>query len=578
MPVQNTRISAVLDQVADLLEIENANPFRTRAYRKAARTIEALHRPVTEMIARGESLDDLPGIGADLAEKITEIAETGTLPLLKQLERGTPPGLPSLMRLEGLGPKRVHILHTALGISDIAGLEKALQRGKLRELKGFGPKTEKRLLKSIALHRGEGRRFKLSQAEQEADAFVQYLKGMPGLTNVAVAGSLRRRRDTIGDIDILASGGISSEIMERFVSYDEVMNVVSHGTTRSTVILRSGLQVDIRVVPAESYGAALLYLTGSKDHNLAVRRMAISRGLKINEYGVFKGARRIAARTESEVYAKVGLPYIEPELREASGEIQAALAGKLPHLVSGDDIRGDLHVHSSASDGAETIAAMAKAAEAAGLDYIAITDHSRHLRIAHGLDADRLSRQIDEIDELNEQLAPFRVLKSCEVDILENGRLDLPDRVLSRLDLVVGAIHYKFELSEEAQTERVIRAMDNPFFTIFSHPTGRLIGERAGYQVNMERLIEAALHRQCYMEINAQPDRLDLSDRDCRLAKEAGLKLAISTDAHRIPDFWYMRYGVDQARRGWLEPRDVLNTLPWPELQKLFRTRAPAVV
>jgi DNA polymerase (family 10) len=388
---------------------------------------------------------------------------------------------------------------------------------------------------------------------------------------VTVAGSYRRRRETVGDLDILVTAAKGAPVIARFVGYEDVAEVISRGTTRSTVVLRNGLQVDLRVVPKVSYGAALHYFTGSKAHNIAVRRMGVARGLKINEYGVSKGEKRIAGRSEKEVYAEVGLPYIEPELRENQGEIEAALKKRLPRLVSLEDIRGDLHTHSTASDGHASIEAMAMAAQARGHAYFAVSDHSRRVTIAHGLDARRLARQIGQIDWLNDELKGIRVLKSSEVDILEDGTLDLPDAILAQLDLTVCAVHSKFDLPRDRQTERIIQAMDNPNFNILAHPTGRLLGQRPAYDVDMERLMQAAKERNCILEVNAQPERLDLTDTHCRLAKEIGVKVAISTDAHSTRDLDLLRFGIAQARRGWLEPDDVINTRPWPEVAALLR-------
>jgi DNA polymerase (family 10) len=387
---------------------------------------------------------------------------------------------------------------------------------------------------------------------------------------VIVAGSYRRRKETVGDLDILVTCEKGSPVMKGFVEYDEVDAVISRGTTRSTVSLRSGLQVDLRVVAEASYGAALYYFTGSKAHNIAVRTIAVKKKLKINEYGVFKGKRRVAGRTEKEVFKAVGLRYIEPELRENRGEIEAAQKNRLPHLVSVSDIRGDLHVHTKATDGHHSLQEMAEAAKKLGYAYLAITDHSKHLSVAHGMDEARLRRQLHAIDRLNAKLKGIRVLKGVEVDILEDGTLDIRDSVLKQLDLTVGAIHGGFGLSRSKQTERAIRAMDNPYFNLLAHPTGRLINQRGAYELDMERVMEAALERGCYLELNGHPDRLDLNDVQCRMAKDMGLKLAISTDAHATSNLQYMRFGVDQGRRGWLEPTDVLNTRPWRELKRLL--------
>jgi len=570
MPVRNSEIANVLGQMAALLEIQGANPFRVRAYRNAARTVDGLPRTVADMLAKGEDLSKLPGIGKDLAAKIAEVVDSGHLRALQSLEKEVPAGLLELTLVPGLGAKRIRILHDELGVNDMTGLERAARSHRIRQIRGFGAKTEQRIADALSRHAQEERRYELADVEEIASGYVAYLKGIAGVTDVTVAGSYRRRRETVGDLDILVSCKRGSPVMKAFVEYDEVDEVVSQGTTRSTVLLRSGLQVDLRVVPRVSYGAALYYFTGSKAHNIAVRTIAVKKKLKINEYGVFKGKRRIAGRTENEVFKAVGLRYIEPELRENRGEIEAARKNRLPHLVTLADIRGDLHAHTDATDGLHSLTEMADAAKKLGRAYLAITDHSKRVVIAHGMDERRLRTQLDAIDRLNARLAGIRLLKGVEVDILENGKLDLSDSVLKRLDLSVCAIHSAFGLSRDKQTERVVRAMDNPYFNILAHPTGRLINRRVGYEIDMERVMEAALERGCYLELNAQPDRLDLDDVHCRMAKDMGLKLAISTDAHATGNLEYMRFGVDQGRRGWLEPEDVLNTRPWRELRRLL--------
>ncbi|HEX9768296.1 MAG TPA: DNA polymerase/3'-5' exonuclease PolX [Kiloniellales bacterium] len=573
MPIHNAEIAEMFNRLADLLEIEDANPFRVRAYRNAARTLNGLPRSVVAMLEEGEDLSRLPGIGKDLAHKIEVIVETGRLPALSEIERHTPSGLVKLLSVPGLGPKRVRLLHETLGIEDVEALASAARGGALRRLAGFGPKTEQNILHALETRGAEERRVKRIVAEATAEDLADYLRGIEGVVRVEIAGSYRRRRETVGDIDILAACGPRSPIIQSFIDYEDVAEVLSRGRKRSTVILRNGLQVDLRVVPEASYGAALYYFTGSKAHNIAVRTIGLKKGLKINEYGVFRGERRVAGRTEEEVFAQVGIPFIEPELREGRGEIEAARQGRLPSLIELSDIRGDLHVHSKASDGRATIAEMAKAAHARGYQYLSINDHSKRVTIAHGLDARRLARQLAEIDRLNEGMTGFLILKSTEVDILEDGTLDLPDDVLCRLDLTVCAVHSKFGLSRDRQTERIIRAMDNPCFDILGHPTGRLINERAGYEIDMERLLLAARERGCYLEVNAQPDRLDLTDLHCKMAKDVGVKVAISTDAHSVTDLDLMRFGLDQARRGWLEADDVLNTRRWPALKRLLRSR-----
>ncbi len=571
MPVTNSDIAEMFERIAELLELEGANPFRIRAYRNAARTITGLPRSVASMLAEGADLSELPGIGKDLAAKIAEISETGHLKFLEEIEGRTPPGLAKLLGVPGLGPKRVQALYTSLGIDDLDKLAAAAQAGKLRKLSGFGAKSEEKILRALKTRGAEEHRLPWPRAEEVALPLVAFLEKVKGVKQVTVAGSYRRHRETVGDLDILVTCGKGVAVIDRFVAYEDVEEVVSKGTTRSTVVLRNGLQVDLRVVPDASYGAALHYFTGSKAHNIAVRKMGVARGLKINEYGVFKGQKRIAGRTEKEVYAQVGLPYIEPELRESRGEIEAAKKKRLPKLVRLEDIKGDLHTHSTASDGHASLEEMAEAAQAQGYAYFAVSDHSKKVTIAHGLDAKRLGRQIDQIDKLNDRLKGVRILKSCEVDILADGRLDLPDSILEQLDFTVCAVHSKFDLTRSQQTERIIRAMDNPNFNILAHPTGRLLGTRPAYDVDMERLMRAAKERGCALEVNAQPERLDLIDVHCRLAKDVGVKVAISTDAHSTGDLDLLRFGIAQARRGWLEPDDVLNTRSWREVAKLLK-------
>lgn len=571
MPVHNADIAAHFEEIADLLEIQGENPFRIRAYRNAARTVGDLGVELTTLVAQDEDLTRLPGIGKDLAAKIAEIIRTGTTAKLKELHKAVPASVTSLLKLPGLGPKRVKLLMEQLDIQTLKQLQHAAQGGKIRQLTGFGEKTEQQILQALQTRLGEGQRIKLAVASQYAEALLDYLKKSQGVKQAVAAGSYRRARETVGDLDILVTAAANSPVMERFVHYDEVKKVLSHGETRATVILKSDLQVDLRVVPAESFGAALQYFTGSKAHNIVIRRLGQQRGLKINEYGVFKGDKRLAGDTEESVYAKVDLPYIAPELRENRGEIEAARERRLPELIELKDLKGDLHCHSKATDGHNTLQEMAQAAKQQGLKYLAITEHSRHLTVAKGLDAERLTRQMAEIDRLNTELHGITLLKGIEVDILEDGSLDLPDALLARLDLVVGAVHSKFNLPRKKQTERILRAMDAPHFSILAHPSGRLIGEREAYDVDMERLIRAARQRGCFLELNAHPERLDLSDVHCNMAKSEGVLISIASDAHGVLDFANLRFAVGQARRGWLEAPDVLNTRPLAKLRPLLR-------
>jgi DNA polymerase (family 10) len=571
LPVTNTEISNIFNQMADLLEIEGANPFRVRAYRRAARTVSGYTHSMAELVREEEDLTELSGIGEDLSAKIKEIVETGRLAKLEEVKSRTPADLTRMLNVAGLGPKRVKALYKELGISTLAELEQAAAEGRIQELHGLGEKIEQQILKDLQREDRQDDRVRIDVAEEIIHPLVRYLRTLEGVERVEVAGSYRRRKETVGDLDLLTTSDRGKEISDRFVNYEDVVNVLSQGETRSTVEFRSGMQVDLRVVPEESYGAALFYFTGSKEHNIAIRNLALDQGLKVNEYGVFREEERVAGESEAGIYDLLGLAYIEPELREDRGEIEAAQKGTLPDLVTLEEIRGDLQCHTEASDGKATLREMAEAAQALGYDYLAITDHSAYIGIVQGLDEEGLAAQIEEIDRLNEELEGFRLLKATEVDIMENGDLDLSDAILARLDLRVCAIHSKFNLSREAQTERIIRAMDNPYFNILAHPTGRRIGKRAPYAVDMERVLDAAQERGCFLEINAQPERLDLDDVAARMAKERGVKLAISTDAHRPAALDLMRYGVDQARRGWLEAEDVLNTYRWEALKGLLR-------
>lgn len=567
---RNDEIAGLFDEIADLLEIEGANPFRIRAYRQAARTLRGLERPASDLIAEGKDLTELSGIGADLAGKIAEVVATGHVAMLDRLHGELPAGLVELLRVPGIGPKRAKMLHDKLGIASMAGLQSAAAAGKLRGLPGLGDKSIAAIAAAAKTQTEQPRRLLLASALPEAEALLKHLRAAQGIGQCVVAGSYRRQRETVGDLDFLATARNSQPVIEHFVAYDRVAKVLAQGPTRATVILTSGLQVDLRVVPAESYGAALVYFTGSKAHNIALRKLAQARGLKLNEYGVFKGDRAVAGETETSVYRAVGLRPMPPELREDRGEIEWARKRPFPALIELDDLQGDLHSHSKASDGQATIGEMAEAAKKFGLSYLAITEHSRRLGIAHGLDSRRLSRQMDEIDRLNERLKGIVLLKGIEVDILEDGALDLPDSILGRLDLVIGAVHGGFNLAPEKQTARLLRAMDHPYFTILAHPEGRLLGSRAGANFDMTRVIEHARQRRCFLELNAQPERLDLSDVYCRAAKEAGVLVSIGSDAHRPADFSYLRFGIGQARRGWLEPQDVVNSRSLSRLKPLL--------
>lgn len=568
--MHNAEIARKFHELADLLEIQDANPFRIRAYRNAANIVEGSSRPIADLLKEGEDLSDIKGIGDDLADKIEELVDSGKLPQLEELQKEVPARLSELMRLNQLGPKRTRKLYDELGIGTLEELKKAAEDGKIRTLSGFGAKTENKILEEVAKVSDREHRTRLGEAEQVAGPLVTYLSELDEVSQIEVAGSYRRRKETVGDLDILVACEDSKPVMERFTSHPDVAEVASQGSTRATVYLTSGMQVDLRVVEEASFGAALHYFTGSKAHNVAIRKMANQRKLKVNEYGVYKGRKRIAGKTEEEVFQQVGLPWIPPELRENRGEIEAAGEDRLPDLVEEKDIRGDLHMHTSATDGRHGIKEMAEEARRLGYDYIAITDHSKRLTMAQGLDAKRLRQQISAIDKLNEELDGIRILKGIEVDILEDGKLDLPDDVLDELDLTVCSIHSKFELSRKQQTERVLRAMDNPRFNILGHPTGRLINEREAYQIDLEAIIEAAAERGCCLELNAQPSRLDLAGRYAGMLREAGVLGVVSTDAHATDHLGFMHLGVAQARRGWMEKKHLLNTRTLKQLRKVL--------
>ncbi len=585
MPIHNADLATAFDEIADLLEIKGDNPFRIRAYRNAARIIGDMGEELHAKVEKGEDLTQLPGIGKDLAAKIGQMVITGRIAYLEELRQEMPAGLSDMLRLPGLGPKRVKTLYHDLKIQGVEQLAAAAKAGRIRELKGFGEKIEAGILKAIETRQTEGRRFRRASVTPYAESLLQYLRATPGVKQAELAGSYRRARETVGDLDILVSleveggtestsrsGGDASAIMDRFTAYDEVQQVLAKGETKSSVLLRAGIQVDLRVVPGASFGAALQYFTGSKEHNIAVRKIAQAKGLKVNEYGVMKGDTAVAGRTEKEVYAALGLAWMPAELRENRGEVERAADHDIPSLIEVDDIRGDLHNHSTWSDGASTLAEMAEAARARGYAYLGICDHSKRLTVANGLDEARLARQIKEIDQLNEGFKDFRLLKGSEVDILEDGQLDLPDAILKELDLVVVSVHSKFNLSREKQTERVLRALDNPYTSILAHPTGRLILEREPYEIDIPRVIEHARQRGCFLELNANPMRLDLNDVYCQMAKQAGVLLAINVDGHKAADLDFMTFGIGQARRGWLGKKDVLNTRPLKEVLKLLES------
>jgi DNA polymerase (family 10) len=569
--MQNREIAKIFSELADLLEIKGENHFKVRAYRNAVRMIEGLGEPLEEMVKRGEDLTKLPGIGTELSKKIREIVTTGKLSKLEKVRKELPDSLRALLSIEGLGPKRVKALYEQLHITDPNTLKQAAAEHKISALSGFGEKTEEKILKGLRLLKQEGVRHLFAEAEPIAKDLKRFLEKAPTLQSVEIAGSFRRRKETVGDLDILCTAKNPAKVIDYFTTYEKIAQVISAGDTRSTVVLKNALQIDLRVVESKSYGAALHYFTGSKSHVIAIREIAIERGLKINEYGVFKGKTAIASKSEEEVYASVGLQYIEPELRENRGEIEAAQKGTLPRLIEQKDIHGDLHMHTTYSDGMESIEAMAQKAQSIGYEYIAITDHSATLAVVQGMDVAKAKAQLTQIDALNAKFYPFRILKGIEVDILEDGSLGMDDAILKELDIVNAAIHSKFKLSQKEQTKRLLKAIEHPFVTGIAHPTGRLIGKREAMQLDMDTIFKACKRANVYLEINSQPERLDLNDILIKKAKEAGVKFSIATDAHAAVQLEYMRYGIHQARRGWLAKEDVINTLPLHKLLQAVR-------
>lgn len=569
--LHNEEVASAFEEMADLLDIRGENAFRIRAYRRAAQVVRGLPRELSQMQGI-EEFDALPGIGADLAGKIAELLRSGRLAALERLRLKVPAGVRELLRVPGLGPVRVRSLLTGLKVRGIEDLSRAIGEGRLAKLKGFGPKLRSQVAAAIAeQRRAPAQRVPLSVATQFAKPLKAFLEALPGVSRVEIAGSYRRGRDTVGDLDVLVCAGREARPIEALQRYGELGRLTAAGATKAAGLLRSGLRFDVRVLEAASFGSALHYFTGSRDHNIQLRRRAQERGLKLSEYGLFRGNRRIAGATEEGVFAALGLPFIPPELREDRGEIEAAERGALPDLLELADLKGDLHVHTKASDGTESIEEMVAAARARGLKYIAITDHSKHVGLTHGLDAGRLARQIESIDRLNASLDDFTVLKGAEVDILEDGRLALADAMLSRLDVVVIAAHSQLALPAPRQTTRILRALEHPCVSILAHPFGRLLGERVECALDFERVLEAVRVRGCHLEINAQPLRLDLDDVHAKAAHERGILLSIASDAHASAQFDFLAYGVRQARRAWLTAGDVLNTRPLGELHKLLR-------
>jgi len=571
--MQNAEIARLLSDVADLLEISAGNPFKVRAYRNAARTVADHPDPIAELVSGGEfDITELPGIGGGIAKEITALVETGTLPQRQQLVATLPPGLLDLLRISGLGPKRVKLFHEQLKVNSVADLKDALDKGLIAKLPGFGPKLLEKIREGVAdTATTAQKRMVLHEAEQYARAIVEYLKAGGGIDEIDVAGSFRRRKETIGDLDIVVTcaPAKAAAVIQRFGKFNEVTQVAAQGDTRATVRLSSGLQVDLRVVEPSCFGAAMQYFTGSQAHNIELRKIAQAKKLKLNEYGVFRGSKCIAGRTEQDVYAALGLDWIPPELRENRGEIALAKAHELPQLVTLEEIRGDLQMHTDASDGKATLAEMIEAARKLGHAYIAITDHSPRTSMAGQTPAE-IRAQWKAIDRLNQEMRGFRVLKSVEMDILENGKLDLPDDLLAEADYVVATIHYGLKQSERQLTDRLLAAIESRWVDAIGHPTGRIVPERPSYPLDFDVVAKAAANAKCLLEINGS-ERLDLPDTLAAAAKGHGVRFVLSTDAHNTRELGFMKFAVAVARRAGLTGADIINTRPLPDFLKGLR-------
>lgn len=580
--MENADLTRVLEDLGDLLEIQGANPFRIRAYRNAASVVQELARPIREMVAAGEDLTTLPGVGKDIAAYLEELVRTGRLKRLEEVEKEVPRSLVELVKLPGVGPKKAWKLWKELDVATVDQLEAALQAGRVQELEGFGARSAGKILSAIGQHRNRQGRFLLSDADELVRPLVEELEAVPGVERVEVAGSWRRRQETVGDVDLLAlCESDPGPVMEVFITSPGVERVEASGSKKSRVVLRSGLPVDLRILPRESYGAALHYFTGSKEHNVALRTLAVRKGLRVSEYGVFRApegvdpeslapgeGERVGGATEEEVFAAVGLPWIPPELRRGRGELEAAREGRLPKLVTLADIRGDLQMHTTWSDGADSIEEMARACRDRGYTYLALTDHSGgQLAMVQGLTVEKVRGQAREVEEVQERLDGFTIFRSCEVDILRDGSLDLPDEILAELDMVLVSVHVHLELDRTRMTDRVIRALENPLVDILGHPTGRILNRREPHAMDVEEILKAAAELDVAVELNASPHRLDLRDVHVERARELGVQVVISTDAHSTQQLGTMSCGVDQARRAGLEAGDVLNARSMAEFR-----------
>jgi DNA polymerase (family 10) len=568
--MKNLEIARIFYDIADMLDLQGVQ-FKPEAYRRAARNIESMSRDVEEIWKEGK-LDALPGIGKSMAAKIAEYLETGKVGYYEELKEKIPGGLVEMTRIPGVGPKTAKLLYDTLQIETVEQLKEAATSGSIEGLKGLGRKKVENILRGIELLAASRGRMLLGNALPLAERIVGYLNDNAPIQRISVAGSLRRMRETVGDIDILVTSQDWRKVMGVFVNMPYVKEVLLHGETKSSVILQEGIQTDIRVLDEGCFGSALQYFTGSKDHNIQLRNLAIEKGLKLSEYGVFQGEEKIAGVTEEEVYASLGLRYIEPELREAQGEIEAAKEGRLPDLVAREDIRGDLHVHTNWTDGHDSLQAMVEAAKTMGYEWIGISDHSGSVYIAGGMKEEDILRQMDEVRTLREEVEGIRILHGAEVDIKDNGELDFSEEVLRELDYAIAAVHSKFRMPEKEMTERVITAMENSYVKILAHPTCRLIGEREPVALDMPAVMEAAVDTKTALEINSYITRLDLNWTYARAAKEEGAKMAINTDSHTRLHLDLIKFGIGQARRGWLEPSDVINTMTYEELRAWLRS------
>lgn len=572
----NSRIAETFEQVADLLEFQGSNPFRIRAYRNSARTIRDLPELISTILAdKNRKLTEIDGIGKDLAQKCEQLVQEGALEQLQELREQIPSTVLDLLRIPDLGPKKAKVLYADLGITTLEQLRVACEEGQVRQLKGFASKTEQSILHGIEIAEQANQRIKWVKADEIAQRLVEHLRACASIQRLELAGSYRRGTETVGDLDVLVVSDKSDEVMDRFGDAPDIAQVIARGETKMSIRLTTGLSVDLRVVPKESFGAALQYFTGSKSHNVALRGMAKKQGLKINEYGVFRTEngkeKYVAGGEETDVYACLSLPLFPPELREARREFEWAAQDAVPRLIELSDIQGDLHVHTTATDGKASLEEMVAAAKSRGLSYLAITDHSQRVSMARGLNAERLLKQWQEIDRLNESLGPeFNIIKGLECDILESGPLDLPDDVLAQGDWIIASIHYGQNQSRQQITDRILGALENPFVSAIAHPTGRLINRREPYEVDMEQVLAAAKQHGKLLELNANPARLDLNDIHCAVAKAQGIPVVINTDAHSESGLDTMRYGVLQARRGGLTKESVANTRPWREVHKLI--------